>query len=109
MNTESDRQLHDTGLQLSGRIYGHCPVQAEGAVRGRSFYFRAKHDEWGFSLALSPDTDPVDICSPAQGFYRSGSYGKAHGHGPDAGWMPYDEIEQIIRHCIDEYLQTHIS
>ncbi|MBN9693536.1 MAG: hypothetical protein J0M24_25090 [Verrucomicrobia bacterium] len=109
MNIEPDRQLQDTELEFSGRIYGHCPVQAEGAVRGCSFYFRAKHDEWGFSLATSPDTDPVDICSPEQGFYRSGSYGKSYGHGPNAGWMPYDEVEQIIRRCIDEYLRTTVA
>ena len=62
-----------------------------------------------FSLATSPDTDPVDICSPEQGFYRSGSYGKSYGHGPNAGWIPYDEVEQIIRRCIDEYLQTTVA
>ncbi|HXT40710.1 MAG TPA: hypothetical protein VN887_11920 [Candidatus Angelobacter sp.] len=109
MNIEPDRRLQDSELELSGCIYGHCPVQAQGAVRGRSFYFRAKHDEWSFSLAMRPDTESVDICSSAQGFYRSGSYGKAHGRGPDAGWMPYDEVEQIIRRCIDEYLQTTVT
>ena len=106
MDIESDRQLQDTDLELVGRIYGHCPVQAKGAVRGHSFYFRARHTEWEFSLAMNPDIDPVDICSPEQGFYRTGSYGKGYGYGPSASWMPYDEVEQLIRGCIDEYLRT---
>ena len=41
--------------------------------------------------------------------HRSASYGKAYGHGPDAGWMPYDEVDQIIRRCIDEYLKTNVA
>ena len=109
MNIEPDRQIEDAHLQLSGQIYGHCPVQAEGTVRGLRFYFRAKYDVWEFSIATSQISDPVDICSSEQGFYRSGSYGKSYGRGPSAGWMPYDDVEQIIRRCADEYSQTIVA
>lgn len=27
-------------------ITGYCPVQAEGKVNGKDYYFRARHDHW---------------------------------------------------------------
>lgn len=103
MSEETKREIKDPQLQLSGQIYGNCPIQAEGTVCGYRFYFRAKYDEWTLSVATNRDIDPVDICLPAQGFFRSGKHGKSFGFGPSAGWMPYDEVELIIRRCIDEF------
>jgi hypothetical protein len=38
-----------------------APVQAEGAVDGRPFYFRARHSQWTFTIALIDGVDPADL------------------------------------------------
>ena len=48
-------------MNLFGTIYGTSPVQAEGTINGHLFYFRARHDEWTFSISESSRIDPVDI------------------------------------------------
>lgn len=38
-----------------------APVQAEGTVEGRSFYFRARGDTWQFTVAERAGDDPVTL------------------------------------------------
>jgi hypothetical protein len=78
-----DRKFSDTDLMVSGDLTGFCPVQGVGTVAGRRFYFRARHDSWSFSVAYSPEDDPVDIQLPDQGFLREGIFGTRE----DASWM----------------------
>jgi hypothetical protein len=99
---ESTRILHDEALQLEGRIYGHCPVQAEGTVAGKAFYFRARWDAWSFAVADSVLDDPVDIQLPGQGFLCEGDY-------DDASWMSYDDAEALIRRYAQEFLATQAT
>jgi hypothetical protein len=101
---ESERQIHDNAIQLECRLYGHGPVQGEGTVIGNRLYFRARWDEWSFSVADSEDVDPVDIQLPKQGFLRGGQYGKLKGY--EASWMEYDDAEAIIRGCAQEYFSS---
>ncbi len=51
-----------------------APVQAEGTVDGRAFYFRARNDVWEFALSEDPAVDPVTIESEEHGFYRTAAY-----------------------------------
>ena len=56
---------------------GNCPVQAEGAIDGKPFYFRARGSHWRVGIGGDP------IAEPEWG------YGEEYGNGPyDAGWMP---------------------
>lgn len=64
-------------------IGGNCPVQAQGTVDGKPFYFRARGDGWEFWVG-EPWT--------AEAFTISGPYGQ----WPDAGWMP---MEAAIAFC----------
>ncbi len=98
-NVEYERYVKDDALLLECRIYGYAPVQAEGIVAQKRFYFRARHDEWTFSIAL-----PVDIDFPYQGFYREEHYGKPRDKA--ASHMPYDDAEMFIRRCAREFLDT---
>lgn len=59
-------------------IGGNCPVQAEGKIGGKPFYFRARWDKW--SIGIGGD-DPV--LKPE--WYHEAPYGNKPG---DAGWMP---------------------
>ena len=90
-------------LQLSGCFTCRAaPVQAEGTIAEHAFYFRARHKEWSFSVALSPEVDPADICFPSQGFFREASYGSSRFA---AGYMPLPEARQIIIDCATDFLR----
>lgn len=55
---------------------GNCPVQIEGSIDGRRFYFRARHDEYQVHVAESENLifdDPI--------FYVERDY-------ENSGWMP---------------------
>ncbi len=97
-----NRMIEDSRLQLRAEITGYCPVQASGQVAGHELYFRARGNEWTFAIATGVETDPVDISSSEQGFFRSGSYGWKPA---EAGWIPLDEAEKIIRECIAEFFK----
>jgi hypothetical protein len=74
---------------------GAAPVQAWGTVAGKRFYFRARHNEWSFGIALNPAVDPVDVQVPGAGFFVEEVYGT----NSDASYMPEDMAETIIRRC----------
>ncbi|MBV9470945.1 MAG: hypothetical protein JO316_05465 [Abitibacteriaceae bacterium] len=101
---EFERQIYDNSLQLQGRLYGYCPVQAEGVVMGKRFYFRARWDGWSFSAADTEDVDPIDIQLGEQGFFREGAYGQQN--QDEASWMPYDDAAEIIKRCAEEYVAS---
>jgi hypothetical protein len=84
-----------------------APVQAEGTIAGKRFYFRSRHEEWTFSVSENQEIDPVDIISAddakGKGFFLEGRYGMS---AFDASYMPLDIADKIIRECADAYLQT---
>jgi len=77
-------------------------MQAWGSVDGLEFYFRARWTSWTLAIT-EPGVDPVDVSEERPGtFFRSQTWGA----GPyDAGYMPEDEAERIIRMCAAEFLR----
>lgn len=70
-------------------IGGNCPVQAEGRIDGRGFYFRARGESW--SLELAEEGEPVDYEGSAW------SHEEEWGDGPyAAGWMPEKTAREMI-------------
>lgn len=61
------------------RIWGNMPVQAEGTVDGKPFYFRARRDFW--EIEVGPE-DAVER--------------RVERDYANAGWMSQDEARQII-------------
>jgi len=60
-------------LLLSGHFTcTAAPVQAEGFLAGKAFYFRARHGVWAFAVASGSQEDPVLVTDPSQGFFLSG-------------------------------------
>jgi hypothetical protein len=105
---EYERTVDEPELHLQGRLEGFAPVQGWGTVRGFSFYFRARHDEWSFAISEHPAVDPVDIQLPEQGkkygFLREGNLsGKPREYL--ASHLELAEAEKIIKQCVTEYLQ----
>ncbi len=78
-----------------------CPVQAEGSIASRPFYFRARWDRWSFAVSPSPSVDPVDVSSASQGFFRESKYGSGE---HDAGYMPIEEARAVVLRCARGYL-----
>lgn len=71
---------------------GNCPVQAEGTVGGKKFYFRARYGHWSLSIG----DDPV----PSPEWY----YEEEYGTEPfDAGWMSEDEVRAFIAKAVGLY------
>jgi hypothetical protein len=58
-----------------------APAQAEGTIRGKPFYFRARHGSWSFAAAMKPNVDPKALVLPEPGpsevFLIEGKIGKA--------------------------------
>ena len=81
-----------------------APVQAEGTIHGKRFYFRSRHEHWTFSVSEDPNVDPVDIQladqGEASGFFFEEGYGK---RPHDASYLPLEEASRIIERCAEMY------
>ncbi|HWP43098.1 MAG TPA: hypothetical protein VNO14_07690, partial [Blastocatellia bacterium] len=82
---------------------GECPVQAEGTVDGKPFYFRARGRRWSFALSEDPNNSSPD--EETADFYVEEKYGDTP---YAAGYMPIEAAESIIRRCAEEYLRSGI-
>lgn len=85
------RRVQDPAIRINS-IGGNCPVQAEGEVDGKPFYFRARGDEWSMGIGGDPVSDPDWECF------------ESYGDGPyDAGWMPQHEALGFIAKAVGMY------
>ena len=76
-------------------IGGNCPVQAEGVVDGKPFYFRARWNAWSLSVDQNDDILNPEWC-----------YIENYGDGPyDAGWMEESVALSMIKKAISIYLK----
>jgi hypothetical protein len=82
-----------------------APVQAEGTVAGRAFYFRARGTDWEFVIAERSGDDPADLgpehAADGTAWFRSGTVSD----GPfAASYLPAEEARSLIRECARAYL-----
>lgn len=82
--------MADVNIEWLG---GNCPVQAEGTVDGRRFYFRARYESW--SMEIHPTATgrylnwPDDVTSwEHEEHWGEGAY--------EAGWMPEYVATEMI-------------
>lgn len=80
-------------------IGGNCPVQAEGFIGGKPFYFRARWLSW--SIGIGGDDC---ICNPE--WSTGADYGSMPG---DAGWMPQHKALEVMASAFAEYCQTQVE
>ena len=71
---------------------GNCPVQAEGKIDGKPFYFRSRGSEWSLRIGGDP------ICDPEWEHYEDYPGGEY-----DAGWITEDEARSFIAKGADLY------
>jgi hypothetical protein len=87
-------------------IGGNCPVQAEGTIDGKPFYFRARGRGWSIGIGGNPIGHPRDMREAdrpdwyVECFYTS---------WPNAGWMTEDEARRLIEWCAGEYARNVVS
>lgn len=83
-----------------------APVQAEGTVAGRSFYFRARGDTWEFSVAEREGDDPSELgatdAARGNAWYRSGTLQGDFA----ASWMPLEHARSLINQCANAYVSA---
>lgn len=84
--------MPDPGVLIDW-LGGNCPVQAEGSIDGRRFYFRARGEHW--SIAVHPTaTDEYEHWPRDAAEWR---HEEEWGDGPyAAGWMPEDVAREMI-------------
>lgn len=116
------------------RTANGVPVQYEGTVEGRPFYFRARNDRWFFAIADTLDeaveapsalgvadfvakrdlgmdeffklADLVDLASSSDPLLP-GPFVREALWGETswaASFMPFEEAERIIQACAEEYV-----
>lgn len=84
---------------------GAAPVQVEGEVDGKCFYFRSRGDNWYFCIADTPDA-AIRAEFQQTAFYVECKYGLPQGYPPShflASWMPHDVARQLIQTCIQAW------
>ena len=83
-----------------------APIQAEGTVYGRPFYFRARHSSWSFAAARNPNLDPEALVLPERGssevFLIEGKFSKA-------SYMSLSKARKLIESCAEAYLREQTN
>lgn len=80
---------------------GACPVQIEGQVKGSWLYFRARYGIWFTAIADTLDK-AIDGVSAECLFYREQQFGDSW-----LGIMPDEDLERILRECLDEFYKAY--
>lgn len=75
-------------------IGGVCPVQAEGYIAGKPFYFRSRGSQWSIAIG-GKDL----ICNPE---YK---YTENYGEWPQAGFISEEEAIEFINRAGKEYIK----
>jgi len=92
-------------------ISSMAPVQAEGTVAGRAFYFRSRYTTWRFTIAEQPDGDPVALAledvPPSGAAWCRG--GEVPGGRFAASYLPLDEARSIILECARDYIRERAT
>lgn len=79
---------------------GNCPVQAEGTIDGKRFYFRARGKHW--TMEIHPTAEGDYLSWPedrAEWRYKEDWGSEEYG----AGWMPEEEARELIAKAAELY------
>lgn len=74
---------------------GNCPVQSEGTIDGKEFYFRARHNHW--SMSIGGD----DLIGKPDWYYE-----EDYGEEPfSAGWMSQAQAADFMDKAFQLYAE----
>lgn len=77
---------------IINEIYGNCPVQAEGTIDGKEFYFRARYASWRLEVG--------NVLGEPEW-----TYSEPYGNDYEAGWMTEDEARGFIEQAAKRYAE----
>lgn len=83
------------GVTVESRLPG-TPVEYIGKADGKAYYFKARGSRWKMVIAENAEACIAATREQAS-FYCTGHYGKDEFA---AGYMPLEQAEAIIRHCV---------
>ena len=78
-------------------IGGQCPVQAEGSLNGKYFYFRARGEHWRFEVGEGAKEEGEPLWTYGETYKDGGEY--------EAGWMDQDEAREFIDQAATKFLE----
>lgn len=84
--TQSADSENITREDWSGTMYGVCPVQADGLINSKVWYFKARGEHWNFEVVGS-------------GFKIREKWGE----WPEAGYISYAEAWMLIETALDKF------
>jgi hypothetical protein len=98
-------EVYEEALKLDGSVSGMCPVQGEGELDGKPWYFRARYEHWTFTLAEA-EGNPHGVRSlfheaaleSGWNIERAWPFGQY-----SAGYMPVKAALAIVRACARMY------
>lgn len=76
---------------LTGSFGGNCPVQGDGELDGKYWYFRARGCVWSFDVSEREDSE------------IEWSHRAVYGTKSDAGWMPDEDALRCIEKAVGLY------
>lgn len=81
---------------------GNYPVQGEGVCYGHAWYFRARHERWGFQISSTGTLDDLFDDPSLVEYSRSFPY---PGDRYSAGTMPLPEAREFIVRELTNWLR----
>lgn len=81
-------------------IGGNCPVQAEGTIDGKRFYFRARGEHWSMEVHPTSTDDYVTWPRDDAEWMHEEEWGDEQ---YAAGWMPEDVALEMINKAAGLY------
>jgi hypothetical protein len=79
---------------------GNCPVQAEGKIGGKPFYFRARGSAWAIAIGGDLYATTFGNATDSRGWL----YQEEYPGGPfAAGWMSEAEARAFIEQAAQRY------
>ena len=94
-----NEMIGDDMILVIDSLGGNCPVQAEGVIDGKLFYFRSRGSAWSFSV---DEKDPV--CDDPEWEHQ-----EDYGTWPDAGWITEDQAREFIAKAAGLYRASQQS
>jgi hypothetical protein len=95
----------DLKMSLAGHVGGLCPVQGEGLLDSKPWYFRSRHEHWTFTMAQAGgDVHAVRSMFHSAALEDGWNIERDWPFGTfSAGYMPLKSAFAIIRACARLY------